>query len=72
MLHKHKCGDDNISTIKTSNESHLLWKKQFHENPLYVLGVIQVSKLIMKSINLVYVIIQLIFINKTQYLMVIT
>ena len=36
MLNKHKeeCGDDNITTIKTSNESHLHWKKHFHKNPL--------------------------------------
>ena len=32
---KQKCGDDNITTIKTSNESHLFWKKHFHKNPLY-------------------------------------
>ena len=37
MLIKHKqyCGIDNITTIKTSNESHLYWKKHFHKNPLY-------------------------------------
>ena len=37
MISKHKqnCGDDNITTVKTSNESHLLWKNHFHENPLY-------------------------------------
>ena len=34
IKHKEKCGDDNITTIKTSNESHLYWKKHFH-NPLY-------------------------------------
>ena len=33
--HKEKCGDDNICTIRTSNESHLFWKNQFHKNPLY-------------------------------------
>ena len=33
--HKEKCGDDNICTIRTSNESHLYWKKYFHKNPLY-------------------------------------
>ena len=33
--HKEKCGDDNIWTIRTSNESHLYWKKHFHKNPLY-------------------------------------
>ena len=35
MKHKQKCGDDNITTIRTSNESHLHWKKHFHKNPLY-------------------------------------
>ena len=35
MKHKQKCGADNITTIKTSNESHLHWKKHFHRNPLY-------------------------------------
>ena len=33
--HKEKCGDDNICTIRTSNESHLYWKKHFHKNSLY-------------------------------------
>ena len=33
--HKEKCGNDNICTIRTSNESHLYWKKHFHKNPLY-------------------------------------
>ena len=35
MLHKQECGDDNLTSIKTSNESHLHWKKHFHKNPLY-------------------------------------
>ena len=26
---------DNITSIRTSNESHLHWKKHFHKNPLY-------------------------------------
>ena len=33
--HKEKCGDDNICTIRTPNESHLYWKKHFHKNSLY-------------------------------------
>ena len=33
--HKEKCGEDSICTIRTSNESHLYWKKHFHKNPLY-------------------------------------
>ena len=32
--HEEKCGDDNICIIRTSNESHLSWKKHFHRNPL--------------------------------------
>ena len=36
MLHKQKCGDDNITTIRTSPESHLHWRKHFHKNPLYL------------------------------------
>ena len=35
MKHKEKCGDGNITVIRTSNESHLHWKKHFHKNPLY-------------------------------------
>ena len=32
---KEKYGEDIITTIKTSNESHIYWKKHFHKNPLY-------------------------------------
>ena len=35
MKHKPKCENNDISTIKTSSESHLNWKKHFHKNPLY-------------------------------------
>ena len=35
MKHKQKCGVDNVTTIKTSPDSHLHWKKHFHKNPLY-------------------------------------
>ena len=35
MLHKPKCENNDITTIKTSNESHLHWKKHFQKNPLY-------------------------------------
>ena len=35
MKYKQKCGEDNITTIKTSNESHLHRKKHFHKNPSY-------------------------------------
>ena len=32
--HKKKWGEDNICTIRTSNESYLYWKKHFHKNSL--------------------------------------
>ena len=35
MKHKQKCGVDIITTIKTSNESHLHWNKHFHKNVLF-------------------------------------
>ena len=35
MKHKEKCGEDNVTTIKTANELHFYWKKHFHKNPLY-------------------------------------
>ena len=35
LNHEEKCGDDNVCTIRTSNESHIYWKKHFHKNPLY-------------------------------------
>ena len=36
IKHKSKCENNNITTIKTSSESHLNWKKKhFHKNQLY-------------------------------------
>ena len=35
IKHKPKCENNNITTITTSKESHLFWKKHFHKNPLY-------------------------------------
>ena len=34
-LHKPKCENTDVTTIRTSNESHLHSKNQFHKNPLY-------------------------------------
>ena len=34
IKHEQNCGDDNITTIKTLNESHLHWKNHFLKNPL--------------------------------------
>ena len=35
IKHKPKCENNDITATKTSNESHLHWKKHFHKNPLY-------------------------------------
>ena len=35
MLYKPKSENDNITTIRTSPETHIQWKKHFHKNPLY-------------------------------------
>ena len=35
MKHEPKSENNDVTTIKTSNESHLHWKKHFHKNPLY-------------------------------------
>ena len=35
MLHKPKCENYYITTIRTSSESHIQWKKHFHKKPLY-------------------------------------
>ncbi len=35
IKHKPKCENNDITSIKTSNESHLFSKKHFHKNPLY-------------------------------------
>ena len=34
-LHKPKCENNDITTLRTSNEPHLYWKRHFHKNPLY-------------------------------------
>ena len=35
QLHKPECANNDITTRRTSNESHIQWKKQFHKNPFY-------------------------------------
>ena len=35
LTHKQRCEHQEITAIKTPNESHLFWKKYFHKNPLY-------------------------------------
>ena len=33
-IHKAKCENNDITTIRISPESYIHWKDQFHENPL--------------------------------------
>ena len=35
MIHKPKCENNNLTTTRSSSESHLHWKDHFHENPLF-------------------------------------
>ena len=35
MIHNPKSGNKDITTIRTSKESHIYWRKHFHKNPLY-------------------------------------
>ena len=35
IKHKPKCENNDITTIRSSKESHLHWEKHFHKNPLY-------------------------------------
>ena len=34
-IHKPKCENNDITTIRTSTDSHLYWKNHFHKNPFY-------------------------------------
>ena len=34
-LQKPKSENNDITTIRTSHESHIQWKKHFHKSPLY-------------------------------------
>ena len=34
MIHKPKCGEDDICSVRSSIESQLHWRKPFHKNPL--------------------------------------
>ena len=35
MMYKPKCEKNDITTIRTSSESHIHFKNQFHRNPTY-------------------------------------
>ena len=52
MLHKPKCENIDITTLRTSNESNLYWKNIFIKIH-YFSGYMQISKLIMKQIILI-------------------
>ena len=34
LSHKPKCENKHITTLRTTNESHIQWKKHFHKNSL--------------------------------------
>ena len=35
IKHNQQCGEQDITSLSLSNESHVDWKKHFHKNPLY-------------------------------------
>ena len=35
IKHKQQCGEQDITSLRLRNESHLFWKKLFHKNPLF-------------------------------------
>ena len=73
MLHKPKYENNDITTIRTSNESHLNWKKHFHKNPLYFRIYADFGADNEKDNSIIGdETTNIIYINKIQYLMVIT
>ena len=36
MRYKQRCEQQEVTANKTSNESHLHWKKHFYKNPFYL------------------------------------
>ena len=70
MIHKPNCDNNDITTIRTSSESHIYWKKHFHKNSIYFrlfANFEAYNEIDNSSIGKTN---QLKFINKTQYLMV--
>ena len=67
IKHKQQCGEQDITSLRTSNESHLYWKKIFHKKPMYfkIYADFEADNEIDKT-NIGTK--QLIFINKTQCL----
>ena len=35
IKHKQQCGEQDITPLRLSNESHIYWKNHFHKHPLY-------------------------------------
>ena len=35
IKHKEQCGEQDITSLRLSNESNLYWRKHFHKNALY-------------------------------------
>ena len=50
-IHKPKCENIDITTIRTSSESHIYWKKQFQKNPFYfrIIAVFEADNAIVGS-----------------------
>ena len=69
IKHKKQCIQNEITTIKTSPESHLHWKNHLHKSPLYfrVYADFQADNEIDNSSTGKK---QLKFISKVQYVMV--
>ena len=72
MLHKQKCENNDITTNRSSNESHLNWKKHFHKNPIYFRIYADFEAHKEKDNSIIGNKTTNIYINKIQYLMVFT
>ena len=70
-IHKPKCENNDISTIRTSPDCHLHWKKHLRKNPLYFRIYADFEAANEKDNSIIGKKKQLLFINKTQYLMII-
>ena len=69
-LHEAKCEKNDITTVRTSSESHLHWEKHFHKNPFYFRIYADFEADNEKDNSSVGKKKQLMIVNKTQYLMV--
>ena len=71
LIHKRKCENYGITTIRTSSESHLPWKDHFQRNSI-CFRIYADFEADNEIDNFSIETKQLILVNKTQYLMVIT